>query len=75
VRTLALRLSNSGRASARTLPEQRSQARHLRALHNVEWVVYAKSAFGGPQQALEYLGRYTLRVAIANSRRCLNPSS
>jgi len=33
-----------------------------------EWVVYAKPPFGGPQQALEYLGRYTHRVAISNDR-------
>jgi hypothetical protein len=33
-----------------------------------EWVVYAKPPFGGPQQALEYLGRYTHRVAISNQR-------
>jgi Putative transposase/Transposase zinc-binding domain len=33
-----------------------------------EWVVYAKSPFGGPQRALEYLGRYTHRVAISNHR-------
>ena len=32
------------------------------------WVVYAKKPFGGPAQALAYLGRYTHRVAIANSR-------
>jgi hypothetical protein len=31
-------------------------------------VVYAKAPFGGPEQVLEYLGRYTHRVAIANSR-------
>ena len=43
-------------------------ARHLEPLRNVEWVVYAKRPFGGPQQVLEYLGRYTHRVAIANSR-------
>ena len=34
----------------------------------IEWVVYAKRPFGGPQQVLDYLGRYTHRVAIANSR-------
>ena len=34
----------------------------------VAWVVYAKKPFGGPAQALAYLGRYTHRVAIANSR-------
>jgi hypothetical protein len=32
------------------------------------WVVYAKKPFGGPAQVLAYLGRYTHRVAIANSR-------
>jgi hypothetical protein len=31
-------------------------------------VVYAKQAFGGPQQVLRYLGRYTHRVAISNHR-------
>jgi hypothetical protein len=41
---------------------------HLRALRRIEWVVYAKRPFGGPQQVLDYLGRYTHRVAIANSR-------
>jgi hypothetical protein len=33
-----------------------------------EWVVYAKRPFGGPEQVLEYLGRYTHRVAISNNR-------
>ena len=37
------------------------------ALH-IDWVVYAKQPFGGPEQVLAYLGRYTHRVAIANSR-------
>jgi Putative transposase len=41
---------------------------HLRPLRQIEWVVYAKRPFGGPQQVLDYLGRYTHRVAIANSR-------
>jgi hypothetical protein len=43
-------------------------ARRLNELRRVEWVVYAKPPFGGPQQVLAYLGRYTHRVAIANSR-------
>ena len=43
-------------------------ARRLRELRRVEWVVYAKPPFGGPAQVLAYLGRYTQRVAIANSR-------
>lgn len=45
-----------------------SFARRLRKLRRVEWVVYAKAPFGGPAQVLNYLGRYTHRVAIANSR-------
>jgi hypothetical protein len=42
--------------------------RWLRALSQIEWVVYAKPPFGGPQHVIEYLGRYTHRVAIANQR-------
>ena len=38
------------------------------ALFQKGWVVYAKSAFGGPSQVLHYLGRYTHRVAISNHR-------
>ena len=34
----------------------------------IEWVVYAKPPFGGPEQVLKYLARYTHRVAISNSR-------
>jgi hypothetical protein len=40
----------------------------LAALGKVEWVVYAKRAFGGPDAVLAYLSRYTHRTAIANSR-------
>jgi hypothetical protein len=38
------------------------------AARRVNWVVYAKKPFGGPAQVLAYLGRYTHRIAIANSR-------
>lgn len=38
------------------------------ALHNQEWVVYAKRPFAGPEAVLAYLSRYTHRVAISNSR-------
>jgi hypothetical protein len=34
----------------------------------VKWVVFAKAPFGGPEQVLKYLARYTHRVAISNSR-------
>lgn len=42
--------------------------RRLAELRKAAWVVYAKPPFGGPAQVLAYLGRYTHRVAIANSR-------
>ncbi|MCR4303331.1 MAG: IS91 family transposase [Gallionella sp.] len=38
------------------------------ALYRHDWVVYAKQPLGGPAQVLEYLGRYTHRVAISNER-------
>jgi Putative transposase len=41
---------------------------HLAPLKNSKWVVYAKPPFGGPQQVLDYVGRYTHRVAISNNR-------
>ena len=43
-------------------------ADHLAPLRKIEWVVYAKPPFGGPEAVLAYLSRYTHRVAIANSR-------
>jgi len=43
-------------------------ASYLAPLKNADWVVYAKPPFGGPQQVLQYLGRYTHRVAISNRR-------
>jgi len=50
------------------LAEPQAFARRLRELRRLDWVVYAKPPFGGPEQVLAYLGRYTHRVAIANSR-------
>jgi len=43
-------------------------AKYLAPASRAEWVVYAKPPFGGPKQVLEYLGRYTHRVAISNNR-------
>jgi hypothetical protein len=40
----------------------------LRPLFRKDWVVYAKPPFGGPAYVLQYLGRYTHRVAISNHR-------
>lgn len=39
-------------------------------LYQKDWVVYAKAPFGGPQAVIEYLGRYTHKVAISNHRIC-----
>lgn len=40
----------------------------LNSLFSKDWVVYAKRPFGGPKQVIEYLGRYTHKVAISNHR-------
>jgi hypothetical protein len=40
----------------------------LNNLYRKEWVVYAKQPFRGPEQVIEYLGRYTHRIAISNHR-------
>jgi hypothetical protein len=40
----------------------------VRRLRRKKWIVYAKPPFGGPEQTLSYLGRYTHRVAISNHR-------
>jgi hypothetical protein len=40
----------------------------IAALSNTKWIAYAKRPFAGPTQVLEYLGRYTHRVAISNNR-------
>ena len=50
------------------LSDPKSFARYLTPLHDREWVVYAKAPFGGPDRVLDYLGRYTHRVAISNNR-------
>jgi hypothetical protein len=51
-----------------SLKQEAAFLESLTPLRQREWVVYAKPPFGGPQQALEYLGRYTHRVAISNNR-------
>jgi len=50
------------------LSDPTSFARYLAPLRKTKWVVYAKPPFGGPEKALDYLGRYTHRVAISNHR-------
>lgn len=50
------------------LQERSAFLRHLAPARRAEWVVYAKRPFAGPQQVLTYVGRYTHRIAISNSR-------
>jgi hypothetical protein len=52
----------------RHLHEPAAFRRYLAPLHRTEWVVYAKRPFAGPAQVLDYVGRYTHRVAISNNR-------
>ena len=50
------------------LAEPKIFAAWLRPLFRKDWVVYCKPPFGGPEYVLQYLGRYTHRVAISNHR-------
>ena len=43
-------------------------AEMIKKLSGTEWIAYAKRPFAGPKQVLEYLGRYTHRIAISNNR-------
>ena len=52
----------------RHLREPAAFLRYLAPVWNTEWVVYAKRPFAGPAQVLDYVGRYTHRVAISNNR-------
>jgi hypothetical protein len=50
------------------LAQPKTFAAWLRPLYRQDWVVYLKRPFGGPEYVLQYLGRYTHRVAISNHR-------
>jgi hypothetical protein len=52
----------------RHLQEPAAFRQHLAPAYDAEWVVYAKRPFAGPAQVLDYVGRYTHRVAISNNR-------
>lgn len=54
--------------SLEALQNPQKFARYLAPVRKAEWVVYAKPPFAGPQQVLDYVGRYTHRVAISNHR-------
>ena len=55
-------------SSLQELDDRKAFLRYLAPLRKKKWVVYAKKPFAGPQQVLDYLGRYTHRVAISNNR-------
>ena len=50
------------------LSNEKAFAQFLRTLFRQDWVVYSKPPFGGPKHVLQYLARYTHRVAISNHR-------
>jgi predicted Zn-ribbon and HTH transcriptional regulator len=50
------------------LADGKNFARYVASLAAIDWVVYAKPPFGGPERVLDYLGRYTHRIAISNNR-------
>ncbi|MDQ3843321.1 MAG: IS91 family transposase [Bacteroidota bacterium] len=51
-----------------SMPEGSHSKELLDLLYGKDWVVYAKAPFAGPQAVIEYLGRYTHKVAISNHR-------
>ena len=50
------------------LPENTDSKQPFNLLYQKDWVVYAKAPFAGPHAVIEYLGRYTRKVAISNHR-------
>ena len=54
--------------SLEALRDRPTWTRTLGTLRHTEWIVYAKRPFAGPRQVLDYVGRYTHRVAISNNR-------
>ena len=54
--------------SLQALADPAGFAAHLQSTRQTEWVVYAKRPFAGPQQVVDYVGRDTHRVAMANHR-------
>jgi Putative transposase len=55
-------------SSLEPLRQRRAFRRYLAPLRRAPWVVFAKPPFAGAEQVLEYVGRYTHRVAISNNR-------
>ena len=64
----SIEVSSSSTAGCCLWPNRVHSPAWLRVLFRHDWVVYSKRPFGGPEQVLRYLGAYTHRVAISNSR-------
>ena len=60
------KLCFNGRASS--FADKQVFVKMINELKDKQWITYSKQPFGGPEQVLEYLGRYTHRVAITNNR-------
>jgi hypothetical protein len=56
----------AGKASP--LAEEKEFLQFIKTLKQKEWVVYCKKPFAGPEKVLDYIGRYTHRVALSNNR-------
>jgi len=56
------------RGKASGFADKQNFMRLINTLMDKQWITYSKQPFGGPEQVLEYLGRYTHRVAITNNR-------
>jgi hypothetical protein len=54
--------------NAKAFADKQSFLRMIKTLWDKQWITYSKQPFGGPEQVLEYLGRYTHRVGITNNR-------
>jgi len=65
-----LRATGALRLIGRCAPLHDPQQWHrwIAHLRTKQWIVYAKPPFGGPEKALDYLGRYTHRIALSNDR-------
>lgn len=68
LRKLRWHLQRGGLDLPNELLRKADQKAWVETLYRQKWVVYAKRPFGGPKQVIEYLGRYTHKVAISNHR-------
>ncbi len=54
--------------NTKSLADKQNFMKLIKKLRGKQWITYSKQPFGGPEQVLEYLGRYTHRVGITNNR-------